>query len=212
MNNFFKISIFFILFNIPIHAHAEEKCIPPLPFHQKLLTKYSNLVPQLEGFAVKQGFTNKCNIQLAVIHELVHIESVALGGFAFERGGAIPYYGDPVWGDQDLKYFYNRLNDKQKKEIHNIYKSYILRNGKRGIPTVLDEINAYSQSLYYCNNDRCKRVLCPYLRSLSLFLDYILDYLRNNQIEKYTEMVNTEGVSEIIKILKFNSQFVLKDR
>jgi hypothetical protein len=102
------------------------------------------------------------------------------------------------------------LNDKQKKEIHNIYKSYILRNGKRGIPTVLDEINAYSQSLYYCNNNRCKKVLYPYLRSLSLFLDYILDYLKNNQTEKYEKMVSTEGVNEIVKVLRFNSHFVLE--
>lgn len=122
------------IFADPVTDLAEDA--PPMA---NLLHQYPNHQGMLERYADIQGFSRPYERLATVVHELIHIDSLANRGYWIN--GAVylrPYITDAIWPTLKNSDLLSQLPDGP------ITHQYVRGTPANGLANCLDEINAYS--------------------------------------------------------------------
>ncbi|CAG0962009.1 hypothetical protein RHDC4_00747 [Rhodocyclaceae bacterium] len=119
------------------------------PFLDALYQRYTAYQTQLSTFAIQQGFIDPAEILGTVVHEMIHIDSAANGGFNIAGTYIAPYLTPTAWPFLNNRDVTAYLTRDEIAHLGMIYGSYMRSSPTNRLGNVLDEINAYSQTIPY---------------------------------------------------------------
>lgn len=119
----------------------------------RLHQNYPNYHTQLTTYANQQNFTNPIENLATVIHELIHIDSYIHQGYNINSTYYEPYLSPSAWPSLNNKDLTAHLSAADNSHIGVIHTGYLLNTPKNTLANVLDEINAYTQTIpFICSN------------------------------------------------------------
>jgi hypothetical protein len=134
-------------------ASADSLLAQQYPALAALYAKYPRYHAQLSDFAISQGFADPVENLATVVHELIHIDSAAHQGFFIDGTYYAPYLTVNAWPSVTNKEIENRLTDTDRAVMGPVYFGYLNNTPKNTLGNVLDEINAYTQTIpFICAN------------------------------------------------------------
>lgn len=98
-------------------------------------------------YAAQQGFFEPENVLATTLHELIHIDSAAHQGYSVAGTYLAPYVSHQSWpflNNADVSAY---LSPPEKSALGLIHSSYIRLTPQNRLGNVLDEINAYTQTV-----------------------------------------------------------------
>lgn len=117
------------------------------PVLDALYQRYSAYQPRLATFAIQQGFIEPAEVLATVVHELIHVDSAANQGFFIGGGYAAPYVAHSSWPYLNNRDVVNYLTPKDRTSLGPIHGAYMLNSPLNRLGNVLDEVNAYAQTI-----------------------------------------------------------------
>lgn len=116
----------------------------PNPLQHPLIPAYPNYISQLTQYVESQGFTTPLEIQTVIIHELIHIDSFTHKGFYIDGQYYEPYLTRSAWPSLNNRTIAPLIPESARDAI---YTNYVLAAPDNHLGNVIDEINAYAQTL-----------------------------------------------------------------
>lgn len=130
-------------------ANAEA----PLPPHlQTLYSAYPNLHTPLGHYADMQGFRAPTERIATILHELIHIDSAARGGYLIHGAAYDPYNQPSAWPAYRFSQFHESATRSQNANAKIatttlIFRFYVANAPNNTLASLADELNAYGQSV-----------------------------------------------------------------
>jgi hypothetical protein len=117
-----------------------------------LFNKYTFLHSTLSEYAKRQHFTGSVENTAIVIHELIHIDSARKQGFYIAGQYYEPHLSRQAWPTPSNAEIQMQMTEQEKST--NIYRAYVMNTPNNHLGNVIDEINAYSQTLpFICEHE-----------------------------------------------------------
>lgn len=117
------------------------------PWLYALYTRYPQYHDQLATYAIQQGFAEPASVLTTTLHELIHIDSAAHGGYSVAGQYLAPYVTNAAWPFLNNADVSTYLSPQDIARLGQIYQGYIRGTPANRLGNVLDEINAYTQTL-----------------------------------------------------------------
>jgi len=173
------------------------------PWLYGLYEAYPQFHGQMALYAAQQGFLEPENVLVTTLHELIHIDSAAHQGYSVAGTYLAPYVSHASWpflNNADVAAY---LSPSEKSALEPIYSSYIRQIPQNRLGNVLDEVNAYSQTVpFLCQETPGQAV--AHLHNLVGHLTLVEFYLRTlrerfpAQHEKLTKNRVSRGALETL--------------
>ncbi len=158
------------------HAAPLDTLRSQAPVLADLLTRYPQFVRQFEQYADTQGFTQPYEKLATVVHELIHVDSAAYGGY-FVDGQYLPAYADEAaWQGVTNAHVLPFMGQHELGEL--VVRLYIRRNPQLTLRNVFDEINAYTHVLPLVCQYEPGRATDKQWRNLNGMVGVVEAYLR----------------------------------
>lgn len=178
------------------------------PSYLDILTaRYSHALPALDAYASRQGFTSSAERTATRHHELIHIDSAAHGGFAVAGTYIAPYLSPDYWPALSNRDLVPVLTSDDIYALGPIYTSYLPSTPDNRIQNVLDELNAYTQSLpALCEAD--SQHALPHVKALAghvALLDLYLRHLAGRHPDQYRQMATNRVARGALETITSNA-------
>ena len=183
----------------PVWATPLEDLQAFSPTLATLPAEYPQQVPQLQTYAKSQDFTDPHEQLTVVVHELIHIASAAHQGY-WVRGTIYDGYTRHYW--QGLKASDVDPTPGERNQMAAILNNYWERNPANDMGNVVDEINAYGETVpFVCAYapTRASRQVQPLIGHLTL-LNAWLRAFRTLNHSRYVELQSTNATRGIIDL------------
>lgn len=151
MSFFVRFLLSFLLVFGVAHARDEgdvkQRLQASEPWLYALYAQYPQYHDKLATYAIQQGFFEPANVLVTTLHELIHIDSAAHGAYSVAGQYLAPYVSKAAWpylNNADVSAY---LSSQDIARLGLIYQGYIRATPGNRLGNVLDEINAYSQTL-----------------------------------------------------------------
>lgn len=181
------------------------------PWLHVLYQRYPQFHDRLATYAIQQGFHEPPNVLVTIVHELIHIDSAAHNAYSVGGRYLAPYVNKSAWpylNNADVSAY---LTPQDVTRLGLIYSSYIRATPSNRLGNVLDEINAYSQSLpFLCAEAPPQAVI--HVQNLTghlTLVDFYLRTLANNFPEQYRKLASNRVSRGALETLVANAYTTL---
>lgn len=171
------LSFVFVLQSLAFAADPHALLQSSYPALSALYQRYPTHHIQLSTYALQQGFTDPVEVLAISVHELLHIDSAAHQGFNIQGTYYDPYLAPRAWPYLANRDITPHLTPDDITRLGQIHSAYLRRTPTNKLGNVLDEINAYTQTIpFICTNAPARAV--PHLQALVGHLTLSNIYLR----------------------------------
>lgn len=182
--------------------------------HQKLYNAFDGYHKVFYDYAHSNGYSSDLAAKVIVLHEILHVDSAAHLAFSTPKGYLGPYVGDSKWPGADFEYIVDQMNTSDIKQTGDLYRKYILRNPQNSLLNIIDEINVYSQTVSYLEDDPAYEKYKGYMSEYLYFLDIYFRILRDKQNDAYVKLYEDSKTAKLIYtvIMQANGQYDKKEK
>lgn len=144
-----------------------------------LYQRYPGYHKQLGAYADMQGFEQPVENLATVVHELIHIDSFVHRGYGHYKDGNYfePYLAIGAWPALNNREIESYLSPEDISSLGMIYTQYLKNTPQNSLGNILDEVNAYSQSLPLICGYASYRA-APHLRAFIGHINLVEVYLK----------------------------------
>lgn len=179
-----------LTFSVANASEATDLLNRSYPNLNRLYQSYPKLHQQLSGYATMQGYQSPIENLATVVHELIHIDSNLQNGYYMNGSYYEPYMSSQQWPFLSNKDIDQNLTQSDIKALGIIHSEYLRNTPQNTLANILDEINAYTQTIpFICQNDPERS--SPHLNALSghvALVDIYLRVLASTQPEQYRKL------------------------
>lgn len=158
---------------------------------------------QLADYAQLQSYNHPTEKLAIILHELIHIDSYTQRAYYFQGKHIEPYLTAATWPTLTNKSLMPSITPRDQQSLGPIYTHYIPNTPNNTLANILDEINAYAQTIpFICTN--APQQSLPHLHALIGHLTLADIYLRTlslshpSQYQRLTQSNPARGALETI--------------
>lgn len=141
-----------------------------------LYARYPQFQTQLTEYVYRQNFRAPAEAFASIVHELIHIDSAAHRAYFIDGAYYEPYLAPDAWPLINNKDVATYLTREQVLGLGPLHSNYLLNTPRNTLGNVIDEINAYSQTLpFICTEAPAQAPV--HVRALAGHLTLADDYL-----------------------------------
>lgn len=210
-----KISLLLIAILI---AATQQASATPIDLLKKsnpnLFTLYQAYAPshgKLHDYATIQGYRTPAEIIATIVHEIIHIDSLAKQGFYIDGAYYAPHLSPSAWPSLNNGTLTAYLTPNDIIALGPIYQHYMLNTPKNTIANELDEINAYAQTIpFICTNAPQKAT--QHLRALTghiVLVDIYLRTLAQSLPDQYRKLARNKASRGALETIIANAYTTL---
>jgi len=195
-----------LLFTTSQTGHAAEQTAilrQQNPALYQLYQRHSAHHQQLTEYAQLQGYSHPTEKLATILHELIHIDSYTQRAYYFQGKHIVPYLTTSTWPTLTNKNLMPSVTPRDQQYLGPIHTHYIPNTPNNTLANVLDEINAYAQTIpFICTN--APQQSTPHLHALIGHLTLANIYLRTlsqshpSQYQRLTQSRHARGALETI--------------
>lgn len=200
--------VFLLFLMLPALSFSKEKkCKPFSSWHQSLFNAYKGLHAPLYQYAGGLGFSEDCSQKIIVLHELIHIDSATHRSFVVDQTHLKPYIFNPVWPSINNAYVISRISRAEEVAIGYLLKAYVKPNPENKIPNILDELNAYGQTVgYFVSGTRHHKKYRTRMAQYLYLLDAYLRVCKKNFPNQYYRMARNKDTHSTLQRIVIQAQ------